>query len=75
MVFSKLMAKRSPLRARNNTVTKAAELSLRESLWPLMIVTILFFLWVSLEETIHQWRIVFGNAIEQSSNRAIERSS
>jgi hypothetical protein len=64
------MAKRSPLRARNNTVTKAAELSLRESLWPLMIVTILFFLWVSLEETIHQWRIVFGNAIERSSDQA-----
>jgi FHS family L-fucose permease-like MFS transporter len=31
----------------NNKVTNAANLTLRQSLWPLTIVTLLFFLWVS----------------------------
>ncbi|EZF92855.1 hypothetical protein H113_06304 [Trichophyton rubrum MR1459] len=33
------------IRARNDQVTNAAQLTLRQSLWPLTIVTILFFLW------------------------------
>lgn len=38
---------RSGLRVNNNQVTNAASLTLRQSLWPLTIVTLLFFLWVS----------------------------
>ncbi|KAK4120569.1 MFS general substrate transporter [Parathielavia appendiculata] len=37
--------KRRSLRVRDNQRTKAAELTLRESLYPLCLVTILFFLW------------------------------
>jgi FHS family L-fucose permease-like MFS transporter len=37
--------KRRSLRVRDDQRTKAAELTLRESLWPLALVTILFFLW------------------------------
>ncbi|KAK2748259.1 hypothetical protein FQN57_000917 [Myotisia sp. PD_48] len=33
------------VRARNDQVTNAAQLTLRQSLWPLTIVTVLFFLW------------------------------
>ncbi|KAL1858512.1 hypothetical protein Plec18170_002711 [Paecilomyces lecythidis] len=36
---------RSGLRVNNNQVTNAASLTLRQSLWPLTIVTLLFFLW------------------------------
>jgi FHS family L-fucose permease-like MFS transporter len=37
--------KKHSLRA-GNTRTRAAELTLRESIFPLCLVTILFFLWV-----------------------------
>jgi hypothetical protein len=37
----------SRLRHRDDKRTRAAELTLRESIYPLMLVTILFFLWVS----------------------------
>ncbi|KAK4101271.1 MFS general substrate transporter [Parathielavia hyrcaniae] len=37
--------KRRSLRVRDNQRTKAAELTLRESLYPLCLVTVLFFLW------------------------------
>jgi FHS family L-fucose permease-like MFS transporter len=39
--------KRRSLRNRDDQRTRAAELTLRESIYPLMLVTILFFLWVS----------------------------
>jgi FHS family L-fucose permease-like MFS transporter len=37
--------KRRSLRARDDQRTKAAELTLRESLYPICLVTVLFFLW------------------------------
>jgi FHS family L-fucose permease-like MFS transporter len=37
--------KRRSLRVPDNQRTKAAELTLRESLYPICLVTILFFLW------------------------------
>lgn len=37
---------RSGLRVDNRKTTSAATLTLRQSLWPLSLVTILFFLWV-----------------------------
>jgi FHS family L-fucose permease-like MFS transporter len=46
-VLSKIASKRSTLTTKNTDVTTAAQLTLRQSLWPLSIVTILFFLWVS----------------------------
>ncbi|KAB2569856.1 putative l-fucose permease protein [Lasiodiplodia theobromae] len=42
--FQKLMANRSGLKA-GNQKTKASELTVRESLLPLFLVTILYFLW------------------------------
>ncbi|KAL1616057.1 hypothetical protein SLS56_011572 [Neofusicoccum ribis] len=42
--FQKLMANRSGLRA-GNQKTRASELTVRESLLPLFLVTILYFLW------------------------------
>jgi FHS family L-fucose permease-like MFS transporter len=39
--------KKSTLRHRDDKRTRAAELTLRESIYPLMLVTVLFFLWVS----------------------------
>lgn len=36
---------RSPLRAKDDQVTDASKLTFRQSLWPLSLVTILFFLW------------------------------
>ncbi|KAK5357944.1 hypothetical protein LTS13_011057 [Exophiala xenobiotica] len=44
-VLSKIASKRSTLTTKNTDVTTAAQLTLRQSLWPLSIVTILFFLW------------------------------
>jgi hypothetical protein len=35
------------LRTRDDQVTKASELSMREALLPVCLVTLLFFLWVS----------------------------
>lgn len=46
MNFRAFFAKRSPLRA-DNRRTRAADLTLRESLLPMCLVTILYFLWVS----------------------------
>lgn len=43
--MAKFFRKR-PLRARDDQVTNAANLTLRQSLVPLCLVTILFFLWV-----------------------------
>lgn len=37
--------KKRPLRARDNQRTNAAELTLRQSVFPIVLVTILFFLW------------------------------
>jgi FHS family L-fucose permease-like MFS transporter len=39
--------KKPTLRSRDDQRTRAAELTLRESIYPLLLVTILFFLWVS----------------------------
>ncbi|KAI0163445.1 major facilitator superfamily domain-containing protein [Pestalotiopsis sp. NC0098] len=44
MTFSEFVKNRS-LRARDDRRTKAAELTLRQSLYPICLVTILFFLW------------------------------
>jgi MFS transporter, FHS family, L-fucose permease len=44
MTFSEFVKRRS-LRARDDKKTKAAELTLRESLYPICLVTVLFFLW------------------------------
>lgn len=44
--------KRPKLRSRDDQRTRAAELTLRESIYPLCLVTILFFLWVSLDLTV-----------------------
>lgn len=45
MGLNKILSKRSSLRTKNTDITVAAQLTLRQSLWPLSIVTILFFLW------------------------------
>ncbi|KAK2768851.1 hypothetical protein FQN54_000711 [Arachnomyces sp. PD_36] len=45
MGFKKLFSNRSRMRAQNDKVTNASQLTLRQSLWPLTIVTLLFFLW------------------------------
>ena len=39
--------KKNALKTSDNQRTRAAELTLRQSIYPLMLVTILFFLWVS----------------------------
>ncbi|KAK3951340.1 major facilitator superfamily domain-containing protein [Pseudoneurospora amorphoporcata] len=44
-MFSREWWKKRSLRVRDDKVTKAAELSLRESILPICLVTILFFLW------------------------------
>lgn len=44
MGFKKFVKDRS-LKVSDDRVTKAAELSLRESIWPISLVTTLFFLW------------------------------
>jgi FHS family L-fucose permease-like MFS transporter len=48
MGFKDLLKQRSGLRVDNRKTTSAASLTLRQSLWPLSLVTILFFLWVGL---------------------------
>jgi len=45
--MGKFLRKRSGLRARDDQVTNASDLTLRQSLLPLALVTILFFLWVN----------------------------
>ncbi|KAF5258164.1 hypothetical protein FOXYS1_11280, partial [Fusarium oxysporum] len=37
--------KKRSLKVSDDRVTKAADLSLRESIWPIALVTVLFFLW------------------------------
>jgi MFS transporter, FHS family, L-fucose permease len=37
--------KKRSLKARDDKRTKAAELTLKESLYPICLVTVLFFLW------------------------------
>lgn len=46
MGFKEVFKNRSSLRVDNRKTTSAATLTLRQSLWPLSLVTILFFLWV-----------------------------
>lgn len=50
MGIKQILKNRSSLKVDNNKVTNAANLTLRQSLWPLTIVTLLFFLWVSLKK-------------------------
>jgi FHS family L-fucose permease-like MFS transporter len=38
--------KKNPLKVSDKERTKAAELTLKQSIYPLALVTILFFLWV-----------------------------
>lgn len=45
MAFGREFWKRKSLRTPDGKRTKAAELTLRESLYPICLVTILFFLW------------------------------
>ncbi|KAJ5443915.1 uncharacterized protein N7458_007787 [Penicillium daleae] len=45
MGFKNILKNRSGLRVDNRKTTSAATLTLRQSLWPLSLVTILFFLW------------------------------
>lgn len=44
-MFSKEFWRKRSLRVRDDKTTKAAELTLRESIYPICLVTILFFLW------------------------------
>jgi len=48
MGFKDFLKSRSGLRVDNRKTTSAATLTLRQSLWPLTLVTILFFLWVNI---------------------------
>ncbi|CUS07687.1 unnamed protein product [Tuber aestivum] len=43
--MGKFFSKRSPMRARDDQITNASDLTLKQSLLPLILVTILFFLW------------------------------
>ena len=47
MGLGDIMKNRSALKTSNTSVTTAAQLTLRQSLYPLALVTSLFFLWVS----------------------------
>lgn len=44
-MFTREFWKKRSLRVRDDTRTRAAELTLRQSLFPLGLVTVLFFLW------------------------------
>lgn len=44
MSIKKFLQDRS-LKVSDDRVTKAAEITLRESVWPISLVTVLFFLW------------------------------
>lgn len=65
--FQKLMANRSGLRA-GNQKTRASELTVRESLVPLLLVTILYFLWVRIFQSVCSYysRPVISLKIEAS---------
>lgn len=45
--------KKNPLKHDDSVRTKAAELTLKQSIYPLCLVTILFFLWVG-HQPLHQ---------------------
>ncbi|KAF7156859.1 hypothetical protein CNMCM5623_000704 [Aspergillus felis] len=45
MGVAQVLKSRSALRVNNKSTTSAATLTLRQSLWPLALVTILFFMW------------------------------
>ncbi|KAF7116390.1 hypothetical protein CNMCM5793_004634 [Aspergillus hiratsukae] len=45
MGIAQFLKNRSALRVNNKSTTSAATLTLRQSLWPLALVTILFFMW------------------------------
>ena len=45
--------KKNPLRHDDSARTKAAELTLRQSIYPICLVTVLFFLWVR-PQILHQ---------------------
>ncbi|GAQ03464.1 L-fucose-proton symporter [Aspergillus lentulus] len=45
MGVAQFLKSRSALRVNNKSTTSAATLTLRQSLWPLALVTILFFMW------------------------------
>lgn len=49
MGFKEFLKKRSGMRIDNHKTTSAATLTLGQSLWPLSLVTILFFLWVRIQ--------------------------
>jgi MFS transporter, FHS family, L-fucose permease len=51
------MKNRSALRTSNTDVTTAAQLTLKQSLYPLMLVTSLFFLWVRLTHQLPLMRL------------------
>lgn len=57
MGFKEVFKNRSGLRVDNRKTTSAATLTLRQSLWPLSLVTILFFLWV--------WIALYHQAVYQ----------
>ncbi|KAK8206186.1 putative l-fucose permease [Phyllosticta capitalensis] len=52
MGFKAIVRRRTALKAGNDTPTRASELTVRESLMPLFLVTILYFLWVRLAQVI-----------------------
>lgn len=62
-ILSKIASKRSTLTTKNTDVTTAAQLTLRQSLWPLSIVTILFFLWVGMPPAKNLYFLIVINSV------------
>jgi FHS family L-fucose permease-like MFS transporter len=58
MGFKNILKNRSGLRVDNRKTTSAATLTLRQSLWPLSLVTILFFLWVGIDQFLNRLNII-----------------
>jgi FHS family L-fucose permease-like MFS transporter len=58
MGFKEVFKNRSGLRVDNRKTTSAATLTLRQSLWPLSLVTILFFLWVGIDQFLNRLNII-----------------
>lgn len=58
MGFKNILKNRSGLRVDNRKTTSAATLTLRQSLWPLSLVTILFFLWVGIYQFLNRLNII-----------------
>lgn len=72
MGVKEILKKRSGLRVDNNKTTSAATLTLRQSLWPLSLVTILFFLWVCIGAITPPSSIpTFPNPISVENNSSI----